>query len=773
MTAPSTLLYVPPASPAGTVELDAVTAALALALDLISHGVPVVVCTPNYAWSPAAPAGTPELIWPRGWSTITAEESRAQLATFRPGVDTLAMVSGHGVDVVDVDPKAGGSVDNLPAFRFYGVHTTPSGGRHYLVPSTGFAKMTLTTTAGHVGDYLGGTVEGASRALAYLPGSSRPKYPGRVYRIEQQVDLDLLLDEDPDDELVAALEGAGGRRTGSPAKPAVTTTEVDAFRRLHAQATTSPFMPVGCSYGQTAVRKLLAGMEAAVPGDQVHGRHATAQKAVIRVVELMRAGCATTADLDGIRAKLTQIKPEGDNFDDMVAWALANADGGTGCAVHGAGGAVAAPTAAPAPAAADLWDARPVLRHLHHFARARGVAPLAVLGVALARVVAATPVGYLLPPLVGGPGSLNLFVALVGPSGAGKGAARAAAEDALDLAGWRDGLDGSTVLHTPDVGSGEGVVHQYARWQKKDGQEGVAQVRESVLFDVPEIDQATAVSSRQGSTLMPVLRKAWSGEALSFAYADPTKRLHVRAHSYRMALTAGVQPGRAGALLDDADGGTPQRFLWMPVTDPDMPRERPAEPQPWTVPLPGRQATGRAVVFVCAEARDAITEAHWRRSRGEGNALDGHALYAQLKVAAALADLDGHLGAAGVTVEDWQLAGLLMDVSDATRTGVQAELRRSATEANKARAEADAVREIVKTETVEAAAVQRASKAAMTVLGKQPGEWMTGAELRRAVHNRVRPHLDAALDGLVLAGSIEIDEIDHHGQPGRRYRCRP
>ena len=86
-----------------------------------------------------------------------------------------------------------------------------------------------------------------------------------------------------------------------------------------------------------------------------------------------------------------------------------------------------------------------------------------MLGVALARVVAATPAGYVLPPLVGGVGSLNVFVAQVGPSGSGKGAARAAAEDALNLGGWRDGIDGSTVLHTPDVDSGEGVVHQYAR----------------------------------------------------------------------------------------------------------------------------------------------------------------------------------------------------------------------------------------------------------------------------------------------------------------------
>jgi hypothetical protein len=756
-------------------ELDVMTEGLALARDLVDHGVPVMVCTPNPGWYPGAPAGVPELFWPRGWSTITAEDARDQLDSFRPGVDTLAMVGGHGVDVVDVDPKAGGAVDNMPPFRHYGVHVTPSGGRHYLVRSTGVAKVSpLTTSAGHVGDYIGGTAEGASRALSYLPGSSRPKYPGATYRIDKRVDLDLLLDEPPDDELIAALEGAGGRRTGKPGSPAVLLAEVDAFRAQHARPA-SPFAPLSCPYGRAAVAELLATMQSAIPGDPVRGRHGTAVKATTRVVELIRAGCATIADLDAIEARLAESKPEGDDFAGILAWALANAKGDSGCQEHRPGVAAVAPSpgVAAAPADVDRWNARPVLRHLHDFARARGVAPLAVLGVALARVIAATPVGYVLPPLVGGVGSLNVFVALVGPSGSGKGAADAAADDALDLSGWRDGIDGSTVMHTPDVGSGEGILHQYARWQKKDGQEGVAQVRESVRFRVPEIDQATAVNSRQGSTLMPTLRKAWSGEALSFAYADPTKRLHLPAHSYRLALTAGVQPGRAGALLDDADGGTPQRFLWVPVTDPDIPRDRPAEPRPWVLALPGRPRTGRTVIAVCDEASDEITEEHWRRSRGDGDALDGHALYARLKVAAALAVLDAHLGTEGVTTEDWRLAGALMAVSDATRAGVQAQLRRSATEANAARAKAEAVREIVKTETVEEAAVQKAGRAAMTALGKRPREWMTGAELRRAVPSRVRPHLDAALDALALAGSIEAEEINHRGQPGRRYRCRP
>jgi hypothetical protein len=55
---------------------------------------------------------------PRGWSLITAAE--CDLDGFRPGVDVLAMVAGHGVDVVDVDIKDGGSVDNLPPCKSFG-----------------------------------------------------------------------------------------------------------------------------------------------------------------------------------------------------------------------------------------------------------------------------------------------------------------------------------------------------------------------------------------------------------------------------------------------------------------------------------------------------------------------------------------------------------------------------------------------------------------------------------------------------------------------------
>ena len=33
-------------------------------------------------------------------------------------------------------------------------------------------------------------------------------------------------------------------------------------------------------------------------------------------------------------------------------------------------------------------------------------------------------------------------------------------------------------------------------------------------------------------------------------------------------MLVGVQPARAGTLLDDLDGGTPQRVVWVPPTWP-------------------------------------------------------------------------------------------------------------------------------------------------------------------------------------------------------------
>src|SRR5204862_283443 len=93
------------------------------------------------------------------------------------------------------------------------------------------------------------------------------------------------------------------------------------------------------------------------------------------------------------------------------------------------------------------------------------------------------------------------------------------------------------------------------------------------------------------------LRKAWMGERLGFGWANAEKAVVVMGHRYRMTMVVGVQPGRGGALLQDADGGTPQRFIWLPTTDPDAPDEPPEEPEPLRLPAwprPGEEKEATA-----------------------------------------------------------------------------------------------------------------------------------------------------------------------------------
>lgn len=405
-----------------------------------------------------------------------------------------------------------------------------------------------------------------------------------------------------------------------------------------------------------------------------------------------------------------------------------------------------------------FWSERPLLQHLHDFARARRVSPWAVLGVTLARIVTATPHQVCLPPIVGGKASLNLFVGLVGPSGAGKGAAEAVAADALHV--------GAIISH--NVGSGEGIAHGYKRRGKQDLE--WLDDEHAVLFSVPEIDSLAAQGDRRGATLMPQLRSGWTGEQLGFGYADPTKRIIVEAHQYRLCLVAGIQPGRAGCLLDDADGGTPQRFLWMPATDPNAPDIAPDEPEPMTwacPPLGSVVGVGGVRIGVCQEARETITAARLARLRGEGDALDGHALLARLKVAAALALAAERLD---VSDDDWRLAGIVAAKSNAVRQSVVRTLQQKAESANTARADAEAQRAMHVAEKVQDSAVRRVARALHRRLVRE-GDWCTRTVLRGSVGARDRMLFDDAIEGLIAAGVVTVEVIDHNGQRGQRYRA--
>ncbi len=137
-----------------------------------------------------------------------------------------------------------------------------------------------------------------------------------------------------------------------------------------------------------------------------------------------------------------------------------------------------------------FWTARPELVQTRQFARARCVGPWSTFGAALARVVATIPPHVVLPKIVGSEASLNLFVALVAPSGFGKNASEAAAEDLVASEKY-------VFVATP--GSGEGILKQYG-YKKKTEQKNL---RNAVMFTVGEVDTLTALGGRGGSTLMP------------------------------------------------------------------------------------------------------------------------------------------------------------------------------------------------------------------------------------------------------------------------------
>jgi hypothetical protein len=403
--------------------------------------------------------------------------------------------------------------------------------------------------------------------------------------------------------------------------------------------------------------------------------------------------------------------------------------------------------------APEFWTAREALVRVRDFARARRASPWATLGAALARVVVATSPEVTLPPLVGGPASLNLFVGLVGPSGVGKGAAQGAAVDAVHV--------GNLDLAGP--GSGEGIAHLFAYWDSKAKE--VMRTRDAVLLEAHEVDTLAAVSQRKSATILAELRKVWMGEPLGFAYADPTKRLQLAAHSYRLSLVVGIQPELGGTLLDDADAGTPQRFLWLPATDQDAPDRAPPAPDPWAWRPPCH--SGQVELEVCSTARAAIDTDRLVRLRAGRSDLDAHALLARLKVAAALALVATRLE---VTDEDWTLAGMVMAVSDATRAAVQRRLAERAGDRNRARGEAEAQRSIVVHERVEDAALERVTARLVAKLQAHNRDdgWLAHADLRRLVAYRDRQYFEQAIDQAEERRLLEVDHADHGG----RYRAR-
>lgn len=383
--------------------------------------------------------------------------------------------------------------------------------------------------------------------------------------------------------------------------------------------------------------------------------------------------------------------------------------------------------------AADFWDSRTVLSHLYHFALSRRVSPWAVLGVSMVRALSFVDHEVCLPPIIGGKASLNLFVGLIGPSGSGKGAAIAVAREAL------------ITLDEPreeKLGSGQGIAHAFGRWDSKAN--GIVRSYDSIIFVVDEIDHLLANSKMLGSNLLPELRSMFMGEKLGALYANREKRVEIPEHTYRAGLLLGIQPERSGVLIKDTDGGTPQRFLWMPTlySHPDIKPDN-IEPLVWGTPgLSGE-------LRLCLTAQTDIDTNHLKIQRGDASAIDGHRLLVREKVAAALSILCGE---SEITTEFWDLANVVMTYSDYARQYCIDTLSSAADKANVARAYQAADREVIVKHRVDEDMQKKVNKAVMTALGDDE---LTHGALRHKLRSDYRDYFDVAIDTVVHLGLVE------------------
>lgn len=399
----------------------------------------------------------------------------------------------------------------------------------------------------------------------------------------------------------------------------------------------------------------------------------------------------------------------------------------------------------------DFWD-RPSLRLIHSAAKTRHVSPWAVFGVTAAYALHLIPPGWTLPPLIGGKGSLNWYVALCAVSGGGKNAAAAVAEELI-------GSNPLNPLVIRNLGSGEGIVNAY--WIK--GGKGEPDIqRPAIHFSVAEVKMLQALSNRNGSTLIENLLDAFSGGKLGFSYAasNASGGKGLATHGYRLTMNVGVQPGNAGILLDDSDSGTPQRFFWFPAKDvyaEKYPAQR-WDGQPLELgEVRAQTRYSNRDLTVPEEVADFILTENVKDQRGELDALDGHATFCREKLAYALAVLDNRVE---MTEEDWRLSGIAAEVSafvraqvgDEMRRGKREQARRAGSLRGEAQAAADNEKQIVQSQIASVLAWLT------TQLGAAEGKRMKKRDLQTKTWGMKRDHFAAALDLGQAQGKIRLLE---------------
>lgn len=281
----------------------------------------------------------------------------------------------------------------------------------------------------------------------------------------------------------------------------------------------------------------------------------------------------------------------------------------------------------------DFWEAHPVLKRIRSESFERSVSPEAVLTGVLLRTLLHIGPQVVLPPRGNSNDpeegcTLNAGAIIVGEYGDGKGAAEAVADRYVPTRDLRvKSASGQAFarmfgyVETPKKSKDDAFAHTDADTRPRFVRTHWARY---TLYD--EMDEFEAQMNMQNSTLSPVLRSILTSDVLEERVAIGKDSQQPRVDGFRVVFVAHAQPTRIDWLLThQASGGFPQRlwYSYAAADQQDFPEEEIpaiepldlALPDGWRMPDDIKSTPRRVVVPLTMDMRREVWD--WAKSAPE------------------------------------------------------------------------------------------------------------------------------------------------------------
>jgi len=408
----------------------------------------------------------------------------------------------------------------------------------------------------------------------------------------------------------------------------------------------------------------------------------------------------------------------------------------------------------------DIWSKTRQLQHIKQVSDYMGRNPYALIAIVLARVLVEAPAGTCLPGAedgcLGDRAAINLGVALVGSSGQGKSSMIQLGKKVLG----RSQIDN-------DPSTGQGLIQKYLRWDDVLN-ENVLDDEPRHIFTLDEIDKLGQLGKDTGSTLLSEMRTMLTGGSTGTTNATKERQRSLYEGTYNFQLILGVQPKRAGVLLEGSDAGMPQRFIWVPVTDPKNamhPDDRPPWPgaldwdDAFFMPLKILDPVVRYPDWLLKELKEHDYKVSQEGTDGGEMSRFGHHNLLRLKVAAGVAFLHE-----STVIEDLhvEIADTILRASRHEQLKCEKAVADAAYDKKKAARRSD---ERV-TEEIAEEKLAKLVKRARKLLIEANGEWVTWHNLRPTVLRDRDEYGEPVWEAIAEMEDVECKKVEH----GERVR---